>query len=160
MIGLRPEFDGGSVEENAKAGFDAIALDQSGKRIALSNVTYSWVRVDTTYQWYQDNGQWKYQAIKRDRLVAGGTMNISANEPVKLSQSMPWGEYRLTLTDPRTGASTSYNFYSGWAASAAGDRPDRIPVAADKPAYKPGETAHVSIKPAANGKALVVVVGD
>ena len=160
MIGLRPDFDGGSVEENAKAGFEAIALDQSGKRIALNNITYSWLRVDTTYQWYQDNDQWKYQAIQRDRLVAGGTLNLSANAPIKLSQSMPWGEYRLTLTDPKTGASTSYNFYSGWAASAAGDRPDRIPVAADKQAYKPGETAHVSIKPAANGKALVVVAGD
>jgi uncharacterized protein YfaS (alpha-2-macroglobulin family) len=160
MIGLRPDFDGDSVGENAKAGFEAVALDASGKRVALSNVTYSWVRVDTTYQWYQDNGQWKYQAVTRDRLITSGTMNIAANATAKLSQSMPWGEYRLTLSDPKSGATTSYNFYSGWAASAAGDRPDRIPVAADKPAYKPGETAHVSIKPTASGKALVVVAGD
>jgi len=160
MIGLRPDFDGDSVGENAKAGFEAIALDAAGKRIALNNVTYSWVRVDTTYQWYQDNGQWKYQAITRDRLITSGTMNLSASAPAKFSQSMPWGEYRLTLSDPKSGATTSYNFYSGWAASAAGDRPDRIPVAADKPAYAPGQTARVSIKPTASGKALVVVAGD
>ena len=49
---------------------------------------------------------------------------------------------------------------SSAAASAAGDRPDRIPVAADKPSYKPGETAHISIKPASDGQALVVVAGD
>ena len=47
-----------------------------------------------------------------------------------------------------------------WAASSAGDRPDRIPVAADKPSYRVGETAHVRIKPTADGKALVVVASD
>lgn len=160
MIGLRPDFDGDSVAENAKAGFEAIAVDANGKRIALDNLNYSWVREDTNYQWYQENGEWKYQAITRDRLITSGTMNIAANAPAKLAQSMPWGTYRLTLTDPKTGASSSYRFYSGWAASAAGDRPDRIPVAANKPAYKPGDIAHVSIKPTASGKALVVVAGD
>ncbi|HEX3675578.1 MAG TPA: alpha-2-macroglobulin family protein, partial [Rhizomicrobium sp.] len=49
---------------------------------------------------------------------------------------------------------------SGWSASASGDRPDRIPVAADKPSYKPGTMAHVSIKPDADGQALIVVAGD
>ncbi|HUJ03338.1 MAG TPA: alpha-2-macroglobulin [Rhizomicrobium sp.] len=160
LLGLRPDFDGESVAESAKAGFEAIALDETGKRVALSNVTYTWARVDTTYQWYMDNGQWKYQAITRDRLVTSGAIDISANAPARLSQSMPWGEYRLTITDPKSGASSSFEYYSGWAASAAGDRPDRIPVAADKPSYKPGETAHVSIKPTASGKALVVVAGD
>ena len=63
-------------------------------------------------------------------------------------------------TDPKTKASSSYRFYSGWAASSAGDRPDRIPVAANKPSYKPGEVAHISIKPVADGRALVVVAGD
>src|SRR5262249_38917538 len=36
----------------------------------------------------------------------------------------------------------------------------RIPVAANKPSYKPGEVAHVQIKPASDGQALVVVAGD
>ncbi|MDE2350537.1 MAG: alpha-2-macroglobulin family protein [Alphaproteobacteria bacterium] len=159
-IGIRPEFDGGAVGENAPAHFDAVAVDSSGKRIALSGLNYSWVREVTTYQWYQDNGQWKYQSTTADRLIAGGTLAISANAPAKLSQAMPWGTYRLTITDPKTGAASSYRFYSGWAASAAGDRPDRIPVAADKPAYLPGEIAHVAIKPAASGQALVVVAAD
>ncbi len=159
-IGIRPQFDDGAVGENAPARFDAIAVDAGGKRIALSGLNYSWVREDTSYQWYQDNGQWKYQSTTRDRLIAGGTMAIAANAPAKLVQAMPWGAYRLTITDPKTGAAASYRFYSGWAANAAGDRPDRIPVAADRPAYKPGEIAHISIKPAADGQALVVVAGD
>ena len=160
MIGLRPDFDDGSVAENARAGFEAIAVDGDGKRVALNNLSYSWVREDTTYQWYQDEGSWKYQSVTRDRLITSGKVNIGAGAPLKLAQALPYGSYRLTITDPASGTSSSYRFYSGWAASSAGDRPDRIPVAADKPSYRVGETAHVQIKPTANGKALVVVAGD
>ncbi|MDE1940139.1 MAG: alpha-2-macroglobulin family protein, partial [Alphaproteobacteria bacterium] len=160
MIGIRPDFSGGSVNEGARAGFEAVALDADGKRVALSGVNYSWVREVTSYQWYEDNGGWKYKSMTRDRLVTSGTMSIGAGASAKLAQAMPWGTYRLTLTDPKSGASSSYRFYSGWAASSAGDRPDRIPVAADKTSYRAGETAHVRIKPAADGKALVVVASD
>ncbi len=159
-IGILPDFDDGSVNENARAGFEAIAVDGNGKRIAMNGLTFTWVRENTSYQWYQDSGSWKYQAVTRDRLITSGSLNIDAVKPAKLAQAMPWGTYRLTITDPKTGAASSYRFYSGWAASETGDRPDRIPVAADKPAYKPGETAHVSIKPGADGQALVVVAGD
>ncbi|MBI3676033.1 MAG: alpha-2-macroglobulin family protein [Proteobacteria bacterium] len=159
-IGLRADFDGGSVAENTKANFEAIAVDAEGKRIALSGLTFSWVREVTTYQWYQTNNEWKYTSVTRDRLVTSGQMNIAANASAKLGQSMPYGDYRLTITDPKTGASTSTRFYSGWAASSEGDRPDRIPVAANKPAYQPGERAHITIKPPSDGQALVVVAGD
>jgi hypothetical protein len=159
-IGIRPDFDGDSVSENAPAHFEALALNGDGKRIALNGATYTWVREVTSYQWYQDNGEWKYQSVTRDRLITSGTINIGTGAPVKLGQTFPWGDYRLTITDPKSGAASSYRFYSGWAASAAGDRPDRIPVAANKPSYKPGETAHISIKPASDGQALVVVAGD
>jgi uncharacterized protein YfaS (alpha-2-macroglobulin family) len=159
-LGLRPDFDDNSVGENAKAGFEAIAVNGDGQRIALSSLTYTWVREVTNYQWYQDSGVWKYQSVTRDRLITSGALAIGAQTPAKLAQSFPWGTYRLTITDPRSGASSSYRFYSGWAASASGDRPDRIPVAANKPSYAPGEVAHVSIKPASNGQALVVVAGD
>jgi uncharacterized protein YfaS (alpha-2-macroglobulin family) len=159
-IGIRPDFDGGSVPENARAGFQAIALDRTGKRVALNGLTVSWVREDTTYQWFQTNGEWRYQSVTRDRLITSTTMSIGQGAPLRLAQAMAWGTYRLTITDPKSGAASSYRFYSGWAASSAGDRPDRIPVAADKPSYAPGQVAHVRIKPDGNGKALVVIASD
>jgi alpha-2-macroglobulin len=160
MIGIRPLFDGGAVGEGARANFEAVALDADGKRVALNGVTYSWVREDTSYQWYEDNGEWKFKSTTRDRLITSGTMTLGLGAPVKLSQAMPWGTYRLTLSDPKSGTASSYRYYSGWAASSAGDRPDRMPVAADKPSYRVGETAHVRLKPSADGKALVVVASD
>ncbi len=123
-------------------------------------LNFSWVREDTSYQWYQDNGSWKYQSTTRDRLITAGQMSIGTGAAAKMAQALPWGSYRLTITDPKSGAASSYRFYSGWAASSSGDRPDRIPVAADKPNYRVGDTARVSIKPTSSGKALVVVAGD
>ena len=160
MIGIRPDFQDGSVAEGARAGFDVVALSAEGKRVNLSGLTYSWVREDTSYQWFEDSSGWKYKSTTRDRLITSGTMSVGTGAPAKLQQSMPWGTYRLTITDPKTHTASSYRYYSGWAASSAGDRPDRIPVAADKPTYRVGETAHVRIKPTANGKALVVVASD
>ncbi|HWY65279.1 MAG TPA: MG2 domain-containing protein, partial [Rhizomicrobium sp.] len=160
MIGIRPAFDSGEVPENSRAGFEVIAVDAEGKRIALSNLTYSWVREETTYQWFQRNGEWQYQPSTRDRQVSGGGMSVAAGASARLEQALPWGSYRLTVSDPKSGASSAVRFYSGWAAANAGDRPDRIPVAADKPSYAPGAVAHVRIKPDGNGKALVVVAGD
>ncbi|HUO99325.1 MAG TPA: alpha-2-macroglobulin, partial [Rhizomicrobium sp.] len=159
-IGIRPDFDGMSVAEGQRANFQVVALDSGGKRIDLSGVTVSWVREDTSYQWYMDEGNWKYKSVTRDRLVTSSTIKIPAGSVLRLGQAMAWGTYRLTLTDPKSGTSSSYRYYSGWAASSAGDRPDRIPVAADKPSYRPGDTAHIRIKPTANGRALVVVAGD
>ena len=53
LIGIRPDFDDGSVAENAPRRFRSHrASNGDGKRIALSGLTYSWVREDTTYQWY------------------------------------------------------------------------------------------------------------
>lgn len=160
VIGIRPVFEGGSVPENARAGFEVIAVDADGKRIALPGLTYSWVREDTTYQWFQNNGEWRYQSVTRDRLITSGGMAIAANASARLDQALPYGTYRLTVTDAKSGAASSVRFYSGWSASSAGDRPDRIPVAADKPSYAPGSLARVRIKPDAGGKALVVVAGD
>ena len=160
MIGIRPAFDDGQVAENARAGFEVIAVDAEGKRIALDGLTFSWVREITNYQWFQSNGEWKYQSTTRDRLVTSGGINVGAGAGTHLEQALPFGSYRLTITDPGSGASSSFRFYSGWAASGAGDRPDRIPVAADRPSYAPGAVAHVRIKPDGNGKALVVVAGD
>lgn len=160
VLGLRPDFRNGAVNENAPAGFEVVALDATGVPIAREGLTYEWVREIPQYQWYQVNGQWQYERIVRDRIAAGGSFAVGAESPAKLSMALPWGTYRLTVSDPASGAAASYRFWSGWAAASEGDRPDRVAVAADKTAYAPGETARIDIRPPSDGKALVVVAGD
>ena len=161
LIGIRPDFDDGSVrgERARRLRGDRGRCRRQAHRAVRPDLFLGARRHDLSVV-SRTNGEWKYQSVTRDRLITRGSMAIGAGAPAKLAQTLPWGTYRLTITDPKSGAASSYRFYSGWAASAAGDRPDRIPVAADKPSYRAGETAHVHIKPTANGKALVVVAGD
>src|SRR5690606_33139972 len=110
--------------------------------------------------WYQEYGEWRYHVTIRSRLVAGGAFDIGADGPAQLAQTLPWGQYRLTISDPASGASTSIGFWSGWSGASAGDRPDRIAVLADKEKYQAGETARIRIDAQTQGKALVVVAGE
>jgi uncharacterized protein YfaS (alpha-2-macroglobulin family) len=159
-LGLRPNFDGGSVAENTRAGFEAIAVNADGERIATNGLQYEFVREETYYAWYQEYGEWRYNAQVRTRIVAGGAFDIGAGDPATLAETLPWGSYRLTVSDPATGASTSIGFWSGWSGANDGARPDRIAVAADKQTYRIGETARINIAPELDGKALIVVAGD
>lgn len=158
-IGIRPDFEYDTVGENADASFQVIAVDDVGNLVAMPGATYEFVRETVDYRWYQTDGEWKYDRIVRDRIVGGGKVDIAGNVPSKLAQRVEWGSYRLTVSDPATGARTSVRFWSGWGASAS-DRPDRLNVASDKPAYKAGETAQINVRSEVDGKALLVIAND
>src|SRR5690349_24555204 len=79
---------------------------------------------------------------------------------MKITKSLQWGQYRLTVADPATGATTAYRFWSGWGGGVAGDRPDRVNVTTDKPLYASGDSAKIHINAPTDGKALVVVASN
>ena len=111
------------------------------------------------YRWYQVDGEWRYDRVVRDRILSGGNVDIDPAAPAKLSARVEWGSYRLTVADPVTGVRSSVRFWAGWGASAS-DRPDRLTVSSDKPAYKAGESATISVRSAVDGKGLLVIAGD
>ncbi len=159
MIGIRPLFEY-EIAEGSEAKFEIVAVDANGQLVALPNVTLELVNENVDYHWYTVDGNWRYERIVRDRIVAGQTVNIEAGAPAIFGQVLSWGTYRLTVTDAATGASTSIRFWSGWGASSTGDRPDRLAVEAEQNDYAAGSTAKVRITPNTDGKALVVVAGD
>lgn len=159
-LGLRPNFNGDSVAENTRAGFEAIAVDAEGERIPANGLQYEFVREETYYNWYQEYGSWRYTTQIRTRIVAGGDFDIAAATPAELATTLPWGRYRLTVSDPASGASASLGFWSGWAGSNDGARPDRVAIMADKETYAIGETARINIAPETDGKALIVIAGE
>ncbi len=87
---------------------------------------------------------------------------MAVDKPTTVSAPVDWGDYRLTVE--RTGddaAATSFNFYAGWYAAAAGsETPDVLAVALDKPAYKIGETAKLRLDPRFAGIALISVIDN
>lgn len=159
VIGVRTGFEG-DVPEGSEAGFRVVAL---GPDLQPRDARAQWVlnRIETDYQWYALGGDWQWEPVTRRSRVATGELALAAAGPAELSLPVAWGEYELVLTTPE-GAETSTTFWAGWgaAASAGSDTPDRLTVTLDRPAYRPGETARVTLDAQADGVAVVSVLSN
>jgi hypothetical protein len=161
MIGIKPMFSGRSLADGANAEFDIVMAAPDGKTLARPALRYDLLKVETSYQWYRQNGQWEYEPIKRTERVANGTLDATADKPVRLSLPVKWGRYRLEVsTGEPNGAITSVGFDAGFYADASADTPDLLEVALDKPDYKPGETMNVSVTARTAGRLTVNVFTD
>ena len=162
-IGIKPVFsDAEGLTQGSAAGFNIITVAPAGELVAETGLKWTLSRLETNYQWYRDNGTWKWEDITTTRQVADGTIDSSATGPVTISSPVDWGEYRLEVTSTGDNStSSSYEFYAGYYYSSAGtDTPDKLKVALDKAAYKVGDTAHLKLDPQFAGTALVMVVDD
>ncbi len=162
-IGIRPQFSlADGLAENSQAGFDVITVGPDGKLAAREGLSWTLSRIDTTYQWYRNNGVWKWEPITTTALVADGTIDTTAEGPATITAPVQWGQYRLEVESSGDGANaSSYEFYAGYYYPQAGsDTPDTLKVALDKPAYRIGETANLKLDPQFAGTALVMVVDD
>ncbi len=160
-IGVKPRFDG-SVPEGSEAGFDVIAIDADGQRVAASGLTWELKKIRVEFQWYQSSGSWNYEPVKSASRVASGTLDAGANEPASLSLPGEWVEYELSVVDPSGAAvPASLSFDAGCYVSATSlDTPDVAQVSLDKPSYRVGETARVKIEPRFAGKAEIFVMDE
>ncbi|SEI02996.1 alpha-2-macroglobulin family protein [Paracoccus alkenifer] len=158
-IGLRPDFEGGSVAEGSDAGFRIVAL---GADLQPDSATVDWVlnRVQTDYQWFALDGDWSWEPVTRRSRIASGQLALTADGPAPLAVPVDWGSYELVVT-AADGAESSVTFDAGWGAAGAGsDTPDRLRVTLDRPAYRPGDTATLTLEAAADGVALVSVMSN
>ncbi|MGV3490930.1 MAG: MG2 domain-containing protein [Devosia sp.] len=161
-IGIKPQFASAEgLGEGSEAAFDVIAVSPEGETVERE-LDWALSRIETNYQWYRDNGVWKWEGVTTTREVANGTVDASASGPVKVGANIDWGRYRLEVSSTGDGASsTSYEFYAGYYYPEVGsDTPDTLSVALDKAAYRTGETAQLKLDPQFAGQALVMVVDD
>ncbi|TWB52874.1 alpha-2-macroglobulin family protein [Nitrospirillum viridazoti] len=161
FVGIRPLFANHRVREGGSADFDILAVDATGVPQAAKGVRYVLAQADRHYTWYRSGFQWSYKTSVQYRPVANGTLDLDGAKPARISQRLEWGEYRLLVENPATGAVTTQSFYSGWyMAGASTDAPDVVPSALDKAAYAAGETAHLRIEPPFAGQMQVAVAGQ
>jgi uncharacterized protein YfaS (alpha-2-macroglobulin family) len=161
MIGVKPAFNGRSLADGANADFDVVMAAPDGKTIAQSGLQYELLKIETSYQWYRQNGQWNFEPIKRTERVANGTLDVGADKPGHLSLPVKWGRYRLEVktADPN-GAVTSVNFDAGFYAESSADTPDLLEIALDKKDYKPGEQLNVAVTARSAGRLTLNVITD
>ncbi len=161
MIGVKPMFSGRSLSDGANAEFDVVLAAPDGKTLAKSGLHYDLLKVETSYQWYRQNGQWQYEPVKRTERVANGALDVAADKPARLSLPVKWGRYRLEVsTGEPNGPVTSLGFDAGFYAESSADTPDLLEVALDKPDYKSGETMNVAVTARAAGRLTVNVFTD
>ncbi len=167
-IGIRPLFED-AVEEGGNAGFEVMALDADGARIALPGLRWTLSKVQTSYQWYQTDGDWRFQPIVSRARVASGELDLSAvadSDRIggRIEARVDWGGYQLEVAAVETDAGlsatgvvpASVGFEAGWyVAPKAFDTPDALKVSLDKAEYRIGETARVRLEPRFPGLALV-----
>jgi hypothetical protein len=162
-IGLKPQFnEADGLAEGSQAGFDVIAVAPTGETIDKAGLNWTLSRIETNYQWYRDNGTWKWEAVTTTREVANGSVDAKASGPVTIASAIDYGRYRLEVESTGDNpTSSSYEFYAGYYYPEAGsDTPDTLQVALDKTAYRSGETAMLQLDPQFAGTALVMVVDD
>ena len=161
LLGIKPIFSGRSLADGANADFDVIMLSPDGKSLAKNGVRYDLLKVESSYQWYRQNGQWEFEPVKRTERVASGTVDLTADKPGRVSLPVKWGRYRLEVsTGEANGPVTSLSFDAGFYAEANADTPDLLEVALDKPDYKPGEAMNVAVTARTAGRLTVNVFTD
>jgi len=161
MIGVKPAFSGRSLGDGANADFDVVMAAPDGTTLAQSGLRYDLLRVETSYQWYRQNGQWEYEPVKRTERVGNGSVDVAADKPARISLPVKWGRYRLEVTTGApNGPITSLTFDAGFYAEANADTPDLLEVALDKPDYKSGDAVTVSVTARTAGRLTLNVFTD
>lgn len=160
FIGLHPRFRDNRIEEDTEAAFDIAAVDADGKTVAREGLKYALVREESEYHWYRADRQYRFERTTYDVPVTDGTLSVTADQPGELKYRLPWGYYRLTVTDGDSGAASSIRFSSGWRGDLTEDRPDKGEVSADKDRYLPGDTAKLAIRTPGAGEGLLVIAND
>ena len=160
VIGIRPDFAGAEVQENATAGFRVIAVSPDGARKALPGARWTLTKIERNYQWYRSNDAWNYEAIESESRVADGPLDITADsDPAALSLPVGWGRYRLDVeSDDPSRPVASFAFNAGWFVEAAStETPDGLEIALDKDRYQAGDTARLKVSPRFAGELLITV---
>ena len=161
MLGIKPMFSGRSLADGANADFDVVMVAPDGRTQAKSGLRYDLLKVESSYQWYRQSGQWEYEPVKRTERVSSGMFDLTADRPARVTMPVKWGRYRVEIsTGEANGPVTSLSFDAGFYAETNADTPDLLEVALDKADYKPGDTMNVAVTARTAGRLTVNVFTD
>ncbi|PYS52101.1 MAG: alpha-2-macroglobulin family protein [Acidobacteria bacterium] len=163
LVGVRPLFTGDYAREGSRPEFEVLRTDRDANLKAATAMPVRLFRENRDYYWrFDDQRGWHSGFTETEELVETSSVTVPAGGRGKLVVPVKYGRYRLEILDRDTNQTLRYRFYAGWSAQndeTQGVRPDRVALNLDKPAYREGETAHLTITPPHQGEALITVDG-
>lgn len=162
LPGLRGLYDGDSVDGDGLAEFEILLADPQGNKLASDNLQVRLIRERRDYYWsFSESEGWNYHYNEKFLNLGEESIQVAAGGTAKVSFPVEWGPYRVEVTDPQTGLTSSLRFWAGysWQDNTEGGavRPDQVKLALDKPAYGAGDTATVTVTPPAAGSGYLMV---
>lgn len=164
LVGIHPAFAAGTVAANDNAEFELVRATAEGLPVpATKPLAVTLVREEKEYFWeYNQSEGWQRKDMSSEFPLSQQKMTLDAQARAKVSFPVQSGYYRLEVEDAETGLKAVYPFHAGWdweQSENTAARPDQIELALDKPAYKAGEIAKLTITPPSAGEAIVMVEG-
>jgi uncharacterized protein YfaS (alpha-2-macroglobulin family) len=163
LVGLRPLFeldDGPGTETEAR--FELVRADAEGQLHAGQGLQIKLVQSlrDLHWSWVDGSG-WQTDYSERFVTVDSRTVDFDGRSATQISLPVQWGEYRLEVTDPATGLTTRLPFHAGWRWDddnrGLDARPDKVKLALDKPAYRVGDLAEITVTAPYEGPGVLLI---
>lgn len=154
-VGFNPDFEGGYAPRGQEATINLIAVNGSGASVDADG-SFTLIRERYDYDWYREDGRWRYRYDRRDQVVETGDLSLTANAPTRFSRRLDYGQYRLQVTT-QAGVS-SYQFGVGWRRSSGGtDAPDRIGLGLSQSSVRAGDTVTLTVNSPFEGTGELVL---
>ncbi len=151
----------GNLGDEQTQTYDVIAVDALGHRIAAHKSKWTLISENWTYDWFEKDGRWGFHRTSRDSVIATGALEVGADRAARITRRLPWGDYRLVLEDPATGAKTVIRQASGWNSDSSDeDAPDAARLSVGDKTYAPGDTVPLHIQAPFAGEAEIAVASD
>jgi len=150
----------GQIKRNQDVTFNYIAVNKTGIAVANRNLELTIDKVHwNTILRRNSRGQYRYVSDKQ--ITTLETRQLITTEEMGTFSFVPsdYGEYRVKIEDIESGAKTELRIEtSGWGSIPRSmENPSLLEMTLDKPTYKPGETAKLSIKSPFPGKLILTI---
>ncbi len=160
--GLRADNDG-AADPGQPFHFSYVLITPKGEPASTGSLTARLIkdRWQTVLR-RNDDGVFAYETVRDSRIVDSKKITSPSGKGAFTFVPPDFGSYRVTLTDPASGASSSLSFYAGGSGYApwAVKNPSRVELVPDKKEYAAGDSARIQVRAPFAGSLLLALEND
>lgn len=163
VIGCKPDADLRYIDLNKPRAVDLIAVDPQLQRIALANITVNVIAQEyVSVLTRQENGNYAYQSVLKERVSKTETMSVSANGARYALPTSDPGVYLFELRDDQGRRLTKVQFCVVGHGSVARslEKNAELQVKLDRDGYNSGDEIAISVTAPYAGRGLITIERD